>query len=82
MPCTLSKTAQHDLRNGAMALSWALSQLYRSPIFSQHATQKELALLKTAQDACERVRIALEPCQEHGECERVADYVVKAQAND
>lgn len=73
MPCTLSQTAQHDLRNGTMALSWALSQLYRSPIFAHHATQKELCLLKDAQDACERMRLALEPCAVHAECERVAE---------
>ena len=72
----------HELRNGAMALSWTVSQLYRSPIFSHHATQKELALLKTLQDACERVRLALEPCPDGAECEHIKDAIAKKNGKE
>ena len=82
VPCTLTQTAQHDLRNGAMALSWALSQIYRSPIFSRHATQKELSLLKTAMDACERIRLAIEPCRDQPECPLVKQSQEQPQAID
>jgi hypothetical protein len=68
MPCTFSKEQQHALRNGLMALSFALSGLYRSPIFT-FATPIEKKYLQQAQDALVRVRLAVEPCKDAPECE-------------
>jgi hypothetical protein len=69
MPCQFSEHQAHQLRNGAMALSYALSRLYRSPLFSNHATKTELGFLKDAQSACERIRLALDSCEKRPECE-------------
>lgn len=68
MPCTWSREQQHSLRNGLMALSFALSGLYRSPIFT-FATPIEKKYLQQAQEALERVSLAVVPCKDKSECE-------------